>query len=76
MYYSYSCPSCGRLFYVFSDDKEQAAKALYEGIDKHETDYKEDAAVLHEYDEGTEEDTIYENMQESETVPPGGYLIE
>jgi hypothetical protein len=76
MYYSYSCPYCGRLFYVFSDSKEEAAKQLYEGIDKHETQYKEDNAVLHEYDPETEEDMIYDNLQESEAIPPGGYQIE
>jgi hypothetical protein len=78
MYYSYSCPYCSKLFYVFSDSKEEAAKELYEGIDKHETQYGEDKKdpVLHEYDPATEEDTIYENLQESEQIPPGGYPIE
>src|SRR5882762_2238962 len=76
MYYSYKCPSCQRQFYVFSDSKEEAAKELYEGIDKHEAAYGENQDILHEYDPETEENTIYEALQESETIPQGAYPIE
>lgn len=78
MYYSYNCPYCKRLFYVFSDSKEEAAKELFAGIDQHEKQYGEDTKdnTLHEYDEGTEENMIYSALQESEEIPSGGYPIE
>ena len=76
MYYSYNCPYCQKQFYVYSENKEEAAKALYEGIDKHEAAYGESQDILHEYDPETEENMIYSNLQESETIPQGAYLIE
>ena len=78
MYYSYNCPYCQRLFYVFSESKEEASKELFNGIDEHEKQYGEDTKdnILHEYDEGTEENMIYGALQESEELPSGGYPIE
>jgi len=76
MYYSYTCPACNRQFYVYSENKEEAAKQLYAGIDKHEVVYGENQDILHEYDPETEENTIYSTLQESESVPQGAYPIE
>jgi len=78
MYYSYNCPYCGKTFYVFSDNKDEASKELFEGIKKHEEEYGEDKkdSTLTEYDPGTEEDMIYEKIEGSETIPSGGYPLE
>jgi hypothetical protein len=78
MYYSYTCPYCGRLFYVFNDSKDEAAKELFDGIKKHEEEYGEDTkdGTLTEYDPETEADMIYEKIQGSETIPSGGYPLE
>lgn len=78
MYYSYSCPYCSKVFYVFSESREEAAKELYDGIDKHEVQYGEDKndTKLHEYDPETETNTIYNSLQESETAPSGGYQLD
>ena len=78
MYYSYSCPYCQKVFYVFNDSKEEAAKELYEGIDKHEIEYGEDKKdpILHEYDPETETDMIYEKLQGSTEAPEDGYSLD
>lgn len=78
MYYSYSCPYCSRLFYVYSDSKEEAAKELFAGIDSHETQYGEDQKdhTLHEYDPETETNMIYSSLEGSTEIPAGGYPIE
>jgi len=78
MYYSYKCPYCSRLFYVYCENKEEASKELFAGIDQHEKQYGEDEKdhTLHEYDPETETNTIYSTLQESEEIPAGGYPIE
>ena len=76
MYYSYKCPYCNRLFYVYSSNKEAASKALYAGIDKHEVAYGENQDVLHEYDPETEANMIYNALTESEEIPSGAYPVE
>ena len=78
MYYSYSCPACSKVFYVFDDSREDAAKKLFEGLKNHEHEYGEDQkdATLTEYNEETEEDMIYEAIKGSEEIPPGGYPLE
>jgi len=78
MYYSYSCPYCSKVFYVFSDSKDEAAKELFTGIKNHEIQYGEDKKdpTLTEYNPETEADMIYEKIQGSEDIPPGGYPLE
>lgn len=78
MYFSYKCPYCSKLFYVYNDSKEEAAKALYAGIDSHEKQYGEDTKdyVLHEYDAETETNMIYDTVEETEEIPSGAYPIE
>ncbi len=76
MYYTYNCPYCNRPFYVYSVNRQTAAQALYNGIDKHEVAYGENQDILHEYDPETEANMIYSALQESAEIPPGAYPIE
>lgn len=76
MYYSYTCPSCGRVFYTYSTSKEEAAKTMYHGLMKHMEDYKEDIA-MYDMDEGEykEEHQLYYHMKESEEAPDPAYEL-
>jgi len=78
MYYYYNCPYCQKVFYVFSENKEEAAKELFNGLVKHEHEYGEDQkdATLTEYDPETETNMIYNALNESESIPSGAYPIE
>ena len=78
MYYYYNCPYCQKVFYIFSDSKEEASKELFSGLMKHEHEYGEDQkdATLTEYDPETETNMIYNSLKESESIPSGGYPIE
>lgn len=78
MYYYYNCPYCSKTFYVFSENKEEASKELFNGLVKHEHEYGEDQkdATLTEYDPETETNMIYGSLNESESIPSGGYPIE
>jgi hypothetical protein len=77
MYYFYKCPYCQKNFYVFSDSKEEAAKELFNGLVKHEHEYGEDQkdATLTEYDPETETNSIYNSLNESESIPSDGYPL-
>lgn len=76
MYYSYPCSYCGRLFYTYHTNKEQAARTLYEGIKRHLVEYKEDERE-YDLDDGPREDSneIYDGMKELEDPPQGGYEL-
>ncbi len=76
MYYSFPCPYCSKIFYVFNDSKDAASKALYDGVKKHLADYDEDRKE-HQLDDGVSEDSleIYNGIAESSDIPPGGYPI-
>lgn len=78
MYYSYQCPYCQKTFYVFNENKEEAAKALFAGLQNHEHEYGEDTKdpTLTEYDPEIETNMIYESMLESSEIPAGGYPLE
>jgi len=76
MYYSHTCPACGKVFYTFSDDKELAAQTLYAGIKEHEKEYSEaekDTSLYH----GETQDTnqIYSEITEGNEAPSGGYQL-
>lgn len=77
MYYSDKCPYCSKIFYVFNDDKAEAAKELYAGIKQHLIDYNEDSKE-YTFDEGEEKESnqIYGEMTETKEPPPGAYEIE
>lgn len=77
MYYSYPCSYCGKVFYTFNDNKEQAARVLYEGIKEHLKEYDEDHKE-YKFDEDpeTEENEMYKEMTESNEPPAGGYELE
>lgn len=76
MYYSHPCSYCAKTFYVYSNDRYDAAKQLYEGIKKHLTDYNEDDKE-HQFDDGPEIDTneVLAAMTESQEQPQGGYQL-
>lgn len=76
MYYSHPCSYCSKIFYTYSNNRYDAAKALYEGIKKHLTDYDEDNKE-HTFDDGPEIDTneVLAAMTESKEPPPGGYEV-
>jgi hypothetical protein len=76
MYYSDRCSYCSRVFYTFSDRKEQAAATLYAGIKQHLQDYGEDEKE-HKFDDGASLDTneIYAELTESNEPPAGGYEL-
>lgn len=77
MYYSDKCPYCGKIFYVFNDNKEAASHTLYTGIKQHQAEYDEDRKE-YTMDEGEEKESneIYSEMTESNEPPAGGYIIE
>jgi hypothetical protein len=74
MYYSYPCPYCGKIFYTYNQNKEQASHVLYNGIKQHLIDYKEDEKE-YELDDGEkiDSDKIYAQMREAKYAPVGGY---
>lgn len=79
MYYSYPCPVCGKIFYTFSDYKQQAAQTLYNGIEKHMKDYtenKKDYVLDHPDKMYQDVKTVYSGMMQSTTVPPGEYNLD
>ena len=77
MYYSYPCSYCGKVFYTFNDDREQAAQILYNGIKEHLKQYDEDHKE-YEFDEDPEIETnqMYQNMTETKDIPQGAYELE
>ncbi len=76
MYYSHPCSYCTKVFYVFSDSKEHASRALYAGIKQHLTEYDEDRKE-YKFDDGPVADSneIYAGIGESEVPPAGGYEL-
>jgi hypothetical protein len=64
------------MFYTFNTNKWQAAQDLYSWLKKHLQDYDEDHKEF-EMDDGAYEDSkqIYEEMQEFNEAPPGGYEV-
>lgn len=74
MYYSHPCSYCGRLFYTYNTNREEASKILYAGIKKHLIDYNEDHRE-YEFDDGPQIDSneVYAKMGELSSRPPGGY---
>lgn len=77
MYYSYPCPYCGKVFYTFNTNREQASHTLYQSIKQHLIDYNEDHKE-YEMDDGEQADSnqIYSGMSESNEPPAGGYEAE
>lgn len=78
MYYSYSCPYCSKVFYIFSDDKEEAANELFAGLKKHQSEYGENTkdTTLQKYDPEVEVNMIYSSASTSSEIPSGAYPIE
>jgi hypothetical protein len=76
MYYSSSCSYCGRLFYTFDNNKQDASKVLYEGIKAHLQSYGEDDKE-HQFDEAPsiEEWQMFNTMSETSDPPHGGYEL-
>lgn len=76
MHYSHSCSYCSKVFYTFSNSKEQAARALYYGIKQHLQDYDEDHKE-YQFDDGPEIDIdeVYAALSESSERPSGGYEV-
>lgn len=76
MYYSYNCSYCRRLFYTYSNNRQQAASVLFYGIKKHLVDYDEDHKEYH-FDEHPQIEVrqMYDQMSEHEYPPPGGYKL-
>lgn len=76
MYYSHACSYCSKVFYTYNENKEQAAKTLYEGIKQHLKDYDEDHKE-YQFDEAPEIEAnqMYKAMNESSAPPSGGYEL-
>ena len=74
MYYTYKCPYCGRVYFVYHQNREQASRTLYHSIKQHLIEYDEDHKE-YEFDEGEqiESNQIYATMSQSKYPPPGGY---
>ncbi len=75
MYYSHTCSHCSKVFYTYNEDKELAAKTIYDGIEAHMKDYKEeeDSTFYHNQEQDT--NRIYSEISESEEAPSGGYQL-
>jgi hypothetical protein len=78
MYYSYNCPYCSKVFYIFNDDKAEAAKELFAGLKKHQLEYGEDKkdTTLEKYDPEVETNMIYSSAAGTAEIPSGGNPIE
>lgn len=78
MYYSYSCPYCSKLFYVFCESQDEAAKELFAGLQQHQVTYGENTKdpTLSEYDPEVETNMIYSAISGSEEIPSGGNPFE
>jgi hypothetical protein len=76
MFYSHPCSYCNKIFYTFTDSKEQAAKILFDGIKQHLIEYQEDDKES-EFDHGPEIGTndVYSTMTETKDRPTGGYEL-
>lgn len=76
MYYSHSCTYCTKVFYVYSNHKEEAAKILYEGIKTHLIEYDEDHKE-YEMDDlpEIEINDMYAVIVEYNDPPAGGYEL-
>ena len=76
MYYSHPCSYCGRIFYIYHTNKEQASRVLYEGIKKHLIEYNEDDRE-YDFDDGPQQDSdeVYYAVEESDEPPAGGYEL-
>ncbi len=74
MYYSSSCSYCGRIFYVYENDKYRASEKLYDIIKTHLENYGEDDKE-YKYDDGKVKDSeeILHGMTSSNEKPKGGY---
>lgn len=76
MYYSHPCTYCGRLFFTYNTNKEQASDILFKGIKKHLIEYDEDKKEYEMDDHPDQEaDQMYNTMKQSAHPPPGGYEI-
>ncbi|MBI1862667.1 hypothetical protein HYS00_00950 [Candidatus Microgenomates bacterium] len=77
MYYSYKCAVCGKVFYTFNDNKQIAAQILYNGIQTHIKDYKEDHSE-YDFKEAPDREIykMYYNAAETSEAPAGGYMLE
>lgn len=76
MYYSHPCSYCTKVFYVYHNSKEAAAKILYFGIKQHLIDYNEDHKEF-DFDDGPEIDVneVYYALIELNDPPVGGYEL-
>lgn len=78
MYYEQPCSHCGKIFFVYSSnkDKESASKMLYHAIKKHLKDYNEDHKET-KYDDGEYYDSqeIAGEMKESPDAPEHAYEV-
>ena len=79
MFYSYSCPVCGSLFYTFNEHGEAASQTLYNGIEAHMRNYQElerDTDNLdHVGRESQDLNTVYAGMSTSAIQPTGGFNL-
>lgn len=79
MFYLYSCPVCGSLFYTFNEHGEAASQTLYNGIEDHMRNYKEDDNdtdnLGHQGKEYQDLNTVYSGMTSSPTEPSGGFNL-
>lgn len=76
MYYTHPCSYCAKIFYVYHDSKEQAAKILYYGIKKHLVEWNEDHKE-YQFDDGPQIDIneVYYAIVELADPPAGGYVL-
>lgn len=76
MYYLRSCTYCTKIFYTYHNNREQAAKIIFEGLKAHLIEYDEDHKE-YQLDETPEIeiDQMYYEVIESEEEPAGGYEL-
>lgn len=80
MYYSYSCPVCGKIFYTFNQNQEEAAQTVYNGLEKHMQDYQEEESGYDSLDHTgkafEDQNAVYSGMSSSSEAPAGGYNLD
>lgn len=76
MYYVRQCSYCSKVFYTYNNNREEAARILYEGVKKHLGDYDEDhKEYVFDDTPKEEEKQMYYEMREMKDPPRGGYEL-
>ncbi|OGH14901.1 MAG: hypothetical protein A2687_04620 [Candidatus Levybacteria bacterium RIFCSPHIGHO2_01_FULL_38_26] len=76
MYYSHPCSYCKKIFYTYQNNRETAARVLFNGIKAHLIHYNEDhKEFMFDEHPTIEVNQMYQAMRESKDQPSGHYKL-